>query len=51
MEAPTVEIVELGDRRFLLEIEDRPDALGPLTRQEILAIAEAIDAWLSEGEY
>ena len=47
----TVEIIELANKRFLVEIEDRPDALGPLTRQELVALYEALEEWIEEAEY
>ena len=48
---PTAEIVELANGRYLIEIDDRPDALGPLTRQELNALYEVLEEWLEEGEY
>lgn len=51
MSDPSAEIIELGNGRFLVEIEDRPDALGPLTRRELLALYEALEEWVEEGEY
>ena len=46
-----VEIIELSNGRFLVEIEDRPDALGPLTRAELVALYEALEEWIEEGDY
>lgn len=48
---PTVEVIELGNGRYLLEIEDRPDVLGPLTKKELLAILEALEEWAEEANY
>ena len=32
------EIIELGDGRFMIELDSRPDDLGPLTYAELRAI-------------
>lgn len=47
----SVEIIELGNRRFLIQFEDRPDALGPLTREEMQALYETLEEWIEEQEY
>jgi hypothetical protein len=42
---PDVEIMTLVDGRYMVIIEDRPDAIGPLTKVELVAIWEALLDW------
>lgn len=40
--------MELADGRYLVEFGHRPDAVGPFSRKELVALAEAIKDWIEE---
>lgn len=46
-----VDIHELADGRYLVELSSRGDVLGPLTAKELEALHEALALWMEEGEY
>ncbi len=43
-----VEIVELVDNEYILELSNRADCIGPLTKQELLALLAALIEWRRE---
>ena len=45
-----VELRELGSGKYLIELSDRPDVLGPLSRAEMRSIFEALEEWMEDLE-
>jgi hypothetical protein len=45
------EVRPLDGGQFIIELEDRPDVLGPLSREELEAVEEAIRDYLEEVWY
>lgn len=46
-----VELRELGSGKWMIELSDRPDILGPLSKHELRAIFEALEEWMEYMEY
>ena len=42
-------VVELQTGRFLVEVDFRPDVLGPFTKSELRAIKEALEDYFEQG--
>jgi hypothetical protein len=43
-----IDIIPLAGYRYLIEVEDRGDELGPLTKAELVAIRDALEDFLEE---
>lgn len=43
-----IDIIPLTGYRYLIEVEDRGDELGPLTKAELVAIRDALEDFLEE---
>ena len=44
-----VDIIPLDGHRYLIEVEDRSDVFGPLSKRELIAIYETLEEFLEEG--
>lgn len=44
-----IDIIPLAGHEYFIEIEDRPDELGPLSKAELVALRDALIDFLGEG--
>ena len=43
-----VQVTELDNKRYLIEVEGHPEALGPFTQRELIALLSELYEWYKE---